>query len=78
MYHRYEGKRLPNVMNTMAVSSIAKCAQLCYETDGCLVINVILNNGVICELSAGLRNEIQMDENASYLLLIRGTFEITM
>ena len=74
LYRRYEGKRLPNVLNTMVVPSFAKCAELCYDTDGCLAMNAVQNNGVICELTTGLSNKNEMDENATSLLLVRGMF----
>ena len=74
VYRHYEGKRLSNVMKTTVVSSFAKCAQLCYETDGCLAINAMQSNDVICELTTGLRNENEIEENAAYLLFVRGIF----
>ena len=73
-YRSYESKRLCNVMKTVMVPSIAECSQLCYETDGCLAINVMQNSDVICELTTGMSNEDEMEENAAYLLLVRGIF----
>ena len=74
VYRDYEGKRLRNFIKTTVVSSIAACAQLCYETDGCLAINVMQKNNVMCELTTGLSNENEVEENAAYLLLVRGIF----
>ena len=73
MYRPYEGKRLPNVMNTTVVPSFAECAELCYETDGCLAINAIQNNHIICELTTALRNENEMVESTTSLL-VRGMY----
>ena len=75
VYHRYEGKILNDILKTILVPSIAECVQLCYETDGCLAINIRQNNDVICELTTGLRNDNEMEDNEDYLLLLRGTFQ---
>ena len=41
-------------------------------TDGCLAVNVIGNRNITCELTTGLSNENEMEDDSSSKLLILG------
>ena len=41
-------------------------------TDGCLAVNVIGNHDITCELTTGLSNENEMEDDSSSKLLILG------
>ena len=57
-------------METRVVPSKAECGTQCIRTDGCLAINVIQRNDIICELTSGLSNENEMEDNITSTLFV--------
>ena len=41
-------------------------------TEGCLAVNVIGKNDVVCELTTGLSNETEMETDSSSELIVLG------
>ena len=72
-YEAFPNKRLPNnVIKTVMTSSRFKCTTLCSRTNGCLAVNVIGNRNITCELTTGLNNENQMEDDSSSELYVLG------
>ena len=64
-------KRLTNnVIKTVQTLSTSQCTTWCSMTDGCLAVNVIGNHDIICELTTGLSNEDEMQDDDSSQLLV--------
>ena len=70
-YKGYPSKRLTNnVIKTVVTSSAFHCTTWCSMTDGCLAVNVIGNHDITCELTTGLSNENEMQEESSSQLFV--------
>ena len=69
-YQRYPGKRLTSVINTAAASSNLDCEMLCSTTEGCLAVNIISNHEITCELTTGLSNENEMEDDHNSQLFV--------
>ena len=70
-YKGYPSKRLTNnVIKTVVTSSAFHCTIWCSMTDGCLAVNVIGNHDITCELTTGLSNENEMQEESSSQLFV--------
>ena len=70
MYDGYPGKRLTNVIKTVVTSSKLGCGVQCSMTDGCLAVNIIGNHEIACELTTGLSNENEMEDDSASKLLV--------
>ena len=70
-YKRYPGKRLANFIKTVVTPSKLGCMMLCSTTNGCLAVNIIGNHDITCELTPGLsdENEMQDDHNSQLFVL---------
>ena len=76
-YDGYLKKRLVgNVIKTLMTSSISRCVKLCSRTDGCLAVNVIGNHGITCELTTGLSNKTEMQDDYSSELFVLGKINV--
>ena len=70
-YKGYPSKRLRNnVITTVQTSSAFHCTTWCSMTDGCLAVNVIGNHDIACELTTGLSNEDEMQDELSSQLFV--------
>ena len=71
-FKSYPNKRLTNIFRSVKVLSAVHCTTWCSMTDGCLAVNVIGNHNITCELTTGLSNENEMEDDSSSKLLILG------
>ena len=72
-YKRYPNKRLMNnVIKTVVMSSKFDCVTLCSMTDSCLAVNVMGNYDITCELTTGLSNENEMEDDSLSELFVLG------
>ena len=70
-YKGYHNKRLSNdVIKIVQTISTFQCTTWCSMTDGCLAVNVIGNHDITCELTTGLSNKEEMQDDSSSHLLI--------
>ena len=70
-YKGYPSKRLTNnIIKTVMTSSEFQCTTWCSMTDGCLAVNVIGNHDITCELTTGLTNENEMQDDSSSQLFV--------
>ena len=70
-YKSYPNKRLTNnVIKTVMTSSAFHCTTWCSMTDGCLAVNVIGNHDITCELTTGLSDETEMQDDSTSQLLV--------
>ena len=70
-YKSYPNKRLTNnVIKTVMTSSAFHCTTWCSMTDDCLAVNIIGNNDITCELTTGLSDETEMQDDSSSQLLV--------
>ena len=75
----YPNKRLTNnVIKTVMTSSRSKCLMLCSRMDGCLAVNVIDDHNITCELTTGLSNENDMEDDSGSELFVLGKNNIFM
>ena len=76
----HPNKRLNNVIKTVVTSSKLACMTRCSMTEGCLAVNVIGNHVITCELTAGLSNQNEMEDDSGSKLFVLGrnnTFTLT-
>ena len=71
-YTGYSYKRLANVIKTVVALSKSDCMTLCSMTDDCLAVNVMGNHGITCELTSGLSNETEMEDDSSSEVFVLG------
>ena len=71
-YVVHPNKRLTNVIKTVVTSSKLACMTLCSKTEGCLAVNVIGNHGITCELTTGLSNQNEMEDDSASKLFVLG------
>ena len=70
-YERFSSKRLRNsVIKTVMTSSVLHCTTWCSLMDGCLAVNVIGIHDITCELTTGLSNEMEMEDDSSSELFV--------
>ena len=75
-YKRHVNKRLINVVKTVMTSSRVGCMRQCSLTDGCLAVNIIGHHDITCELTTGLGNEAEMQDDSSSQLFILGKVKV--
>ena len=72
-YKAFVNKRLTNnVIKTATIRSALHCTTWCSMTDGCLAVNIIGNHDIICELTTGLSNEGDMEDDSSSRVFVSG------
>ena len=69
-HQRYPDKRLTNVIKIVMTSSKLGCVALCSTTEGCLAVNIIGIYEITCELTTGLSNENEMEDDHNSQLFV--------
>ena len=69
-YTGYSYKRLANVIKTIVTSSKIDCMTLCSMTDDCLAVNVFGNHDITCQMTRGLSNENEMEDDHNSQLYV--------
>ena len=76
-YKGYPSKRLTtNVLTTVMTSTAFHCTTWCSMTDGCLAVNVIGDQYITCELTTGLSNKNEMEDDSLSQLFVAGTMKV--
>ena len=71
----YKDKKLPNIIKTLQDFVPLNCLIVCLETDSCYAVNVgVANGNALCELTGGLSNQDEMQNNIGSSLHVLGKF----
>ena len=75
-YESVLNKRLTNAFRTVKAKTVVHCTTWCSMTDGCLAVNFIGNHDIRCELTTGLGDETEMEDDNNSQLFVLGMSEI--